>query len=130
MGIKQKIGSSNPTVDRADLLRKAARCGAEGPNLELARGEPNVRGQVAKMPESIKAPKTEETQLSVITNRKKEAIGAPANFQFLTPIAWKMALAQRSASYHMINEFRGLRAQTNIPRAVQGPSSSAALANK
>ena len=85
---------NNPTFDRAYLLWQAARCWADGQNLELARTQPNMRGQVARMVESIKAPTIDETQLSIITNRKGGALDIPGKFEFLTPMARALALAQ------------------------------------
>ena len=56
-------------------------------------------------------------------NKHKELRGGvldiPENFEFLTPMARTLAIAQCAAPDYMIDEFCDLRAQMNILRAVQ-----------
>ena len=58
--------------------------------------------------------------------QKKEAIDLPTNFEFLTPLAREMALAQSSSPGRVIHECPGHRAQTDIPRALKGSVRSVA----
>ena len=78
-----------------------------------------MREQVTTMVKSIKAHTIDETQLSINTKNYGGALELPENFEFLTPMARTLALAQCAAPGYMIDEFRDLRAQMNILRAVQ-----------
>ena len=120
------VSISDPTFEKVDLLWQAARCWTEGQNLELARKKPNMKGQVTTLVKAIKAPTIQETQLAISTNKKREALDLPENFDSLTPMARTMALKQCSAPDYLIDEFCDLRAQENILRAVQGSLRSVA----
>ena len=62
--IKQ-LGNNNPTFDRADLLWQAARCRDEGQNLDLARTQQNMIGEITDIAESTNAPTIAETKPSL-----------------------------------------------------------------
>ena len=91
--IKQP-GKNNPTFDRADLPWQAARCAVEGQNLELARKKPHMIGHITDIVDPIKEHTIEETNLTIRTNRKKDAADLPSNFDILAPMARTLALSR------------------------------------
>ena len=67
----KQLGMNSPNFDRVHLLWLAARCWAEGQNLELARTKPHMIGQIMDIAESIYGPTIEEKDLTTRTNSKK-----------------------------------------------------------